>query len=59
MSDFLFTTLASIVFFVLGANVGSEIAEVNETERIYEQCIQDNNKLSVVDATALCKHITR
>jgi hypothetical protein len=51
--------LLGILFFVLGVNLGLDTGKKSETDRIYEQCMEDNNKLSVVDATALCKQLTR
>ena len=59
MIHFIFSMLLGILFFVLGVNLGLDTGKKSETDRIYEQCMEDNNKLSVVDATALCKQLTR
>lgn len=51
--------IAGFVIVFLFFNIGDIIGTNSENTRIYEQCIKDNDTKTVVDATELCKTLTR
>ena len=52
-------SISILIIIVVMSFASSREGILYENTRIYEQCIKDNNLKTVVDATELCKHITR